>query len=134
VAASDQFYRVAPELVPIDGTQQPWLYTSGCQAETDLKFRLVEQSGAAASYTVRLHFAEPEEIEPGERLFDVLLQGEPVLKGFDIVQAAGAPRRAVVKAFANVRVIGELNVGLRSATATPSQKPILCAIEAVREE
>ena len=67
-------------------------------------------------------------------MFDVLLQGEPVLKGFDIVQAAGAPRRAVVKEFADVRVTGELTVGLRSATATPGRKPILCAIEAVREE
>jgi hypothetical protein len=97
-----------------------------------LKFRLIEQGGAAAAYTVRLHFAEPEDLQPGERVFDVLLQDEPVLKGFDIVQAAGAPRRAVVKEFAGVRVTGELSVGLRM-TAAPGREPILCAIEAVRE-
>ncbi|MCU0874642.1 MAG: PQQ-binding-like beta-propeller repeat protein, partial [Pirellulaceae bacterium] len=100
----EQFYYVPAELLPIRGTDQPWLYTSGCQAETDLKFRLIEQGGAAAAYTVRLHFAEPEDLQPGERVFDVRLQDEPVLKGFDIVQAAGAPRRAVVKEFAGVRV------------------------------
>ena len=125
---------MAPELLPIVGTDQPWLYTSGCQAATELKFRLIEQGGAAAHYTVRLHFAEPEELRPGERVFDVLLQGEPVLKDFDIVQSAGAPRRALVKEFAGVRVAGELTVGLRPSPATSDRKPILCAIEAVREE
>ncbi len=130
----EQFYYVPAELLPIRGTGQPWLYTSGCQAEADLKFRLIEQGGAAASYTVRLHFAEPEDLGPAERVFDVLLQGEPVLRGFDIVQTAGAPRHAVVKEFPGIRVTGELSVGLRSAAATPGRGPILCAIEAVREE
>jgi hypothetical protein len=130
----EQFYCAAPELMPIRGTVQPWLYTSGCRAETDLKFRLIEQGGTAASYTVRLHFAEPEDLQPGERVFDVLLQGKPVLKGFDIVRAAGTSRNAVVKEFAGVRVTGELIVELRTLTAAPDREPILCAIEAVREE
>jgi hypothetical protein len=130
----EQFYYVAPELLPIGGTSQPWLYTSGCEAETDFKFRLIEQGGAAAGYTIRLHFAEPEEIGPGERVFDVLLQGEPILKSFDVVQAAGAPRRALVKEFAGVRVADELTIGLRRSKETSGRKPILCAIEAVREE
>jgi hypothetical protein len=63
-----------------------------------------------------------------------LLQGQPVSKDFDIVQSAGAPRRALVKESAGVRITDELAVGLRPSTATPGRKPILCAIEAVREE
>jgi len=130
----EQFYYVTPELLPISNTNQPWLYTSGCQAETDFKFRLIEAGGAAADYTVRLHFAESEELAPGQRVFDVLLQGDPILKDFDIVQATGAPRRALVKEFAGVRVAGELTIGLRRSKETSGRKPILCAIEAVREE
>ncbi len=130
----EQFYCVAAEWLPIDGTERPWLYTSGCQAETDLKFRLLDPGSPATAYTVRLHFAEPDIVQPGERVFDVLLQGEPVLQGFDIVQATGKPRRAIVKEFAGVHVTGELMVGLRSVATAADRKPILCAIEAVREE
>lgn len=130
----DQFYYTAPELLPILGTPSPWLYTCGCEAETDFKFRLIEQGAGAARYTVRLHFAEPAEIEPGRRVFDVLLQGQPILKDFDIVQAAGGPRRALVKQFTGVTVTGELTVGLRNSTAVSGCQPILCAIEALREE
>ena len=80
-----------------------------------------------------MHFAEPDIVQPGERVFDVLLQGESVLQRFDNVQATGKPRRAIVKEFAGVRVTGELMVDLRTTVASV-RPPILCAIEAVREE
>ena len=51
-------------------------------------------------YTVRLHFAELEEgVEPGERVFDVLIDGEEVLSGYDIVAEAGGSLRGVVEEF-----------------------------------
>jgi outer membrane protein assembly factor BamB len=128
-----QFYYVAPELLKIGGTDQPWLYTSGCQAETDLGFRLLEKDAAPARYTVRLHFAEPDEIAVGQRVFQVSLQGEPVLRDFDIVQQASGPRRALVKEFRGIRVTGELTIGLRSAAPACPRPPILCALEALRE-
>ena len=129
-----QFYYVAPELLPIRGTEYPWLYTSGCQAETELCFRLIEPGGPPAAYTVRLHFAEPEELQPGERVFDVLLQGAVVLKDFDMVREAGGARQALVKTFPGVRVADELTVRLRASAATPARQPILCAIEVTRDE
>lgn len=128
----EQFYSTAPEALKIEGTDQPWLFASGCQAETELKFRLTEPDGPAAKYTVRLYFAEPEEIRPGQRRFSVSLQGRTVLEDFDIARTAGGPRRAIVKELPGIAVQGELTVGLRASPATPDRKPILCAIEAVR--
>ena len=51
-------------------------------------------------YLLRLHFAELENLNAGERQFDVFLNGdaEPILKDFDIAAEAGR-RRALVKAF-----------------------------------
>ena len=43
--------------------------------------------------SVRLHFAELEGARPGERVFDVKLQGKVVLKDFDIVTRGCEPRR-----------------------------------------
>jgi hypothetical protein len=55
-----------------------------------------------ASYTVRLLFAEFVWSSPGQRLFNVALNGAPVLTNFDIVATAGGPYRAVVEQFTAV--------------------------------
>jgi outer membrane protein assembly factor BamB len=130
----EQFYYTMPELLPIDATDLPWLYTSGALADTEFKFRLADADSASATYTVRLHFAEPEDVPPGERVFDVWLQGQPVLSEFDIVRAAGAARRAIVKEFAGVGVTGELAIRLQRCAAASRRPPILCAVEVLREE
>jgi endoglucanase Acf2 len=54
---------------------------------------------AGASYTVRLHFAETYWTVAGKRTFNVSLNGQQVLTNFDIVGAAGAANKAVVKQF-----------------------------------
>lgn len=49
------------------------------------------------SYSVRLHFAELEELSPGERVFGVTVAGQKVLDDFDVVSAAGRPLTSVVR-------------------------------------
>jgi len=81
--------------------------------------------------TVRLHFAEPDDVKPGQRVFDVLLQGKPVLESFDVVAAAGGPRRSVVKEFANVTVRRAVLLEFvpSSPVPAPEAAPILSAVE-----
>jgi hypothetical protein len=54
------------------------------------------------TYTVRLHFAELTCTQPGQRIFDININGKPAVKNFDIFQAAGAKDKAVVKDFTGV--------------------------------
>jgi len=54
---------------------------------------------AGATYTVRLHFAEIWWSQAGQRVFSVAINGTTVLSNFDIVGAAGAAFRAIVKEF-----------------------------------
>ncbi len=86
-----------------------------------------------ARYTVRLYFMEPDNIAPGQRVFDVLLQGHPALKDFDIVKAAGAANRGVVKEFKNVQLSPQLEVRLQKS-ATSSLGPALSGVELVLEK
>ncbi len=51
------------------------------------------------SYTVRLHFAEISLSGPGQRVFDVAINGQQVLSKFDIYAAAGAENKAIVEGF-----------------------------------
>ena len=54
---------------------------------------------AGASYIVDLHFAETFWTMPGQRQFNVLINGKEVLKNFDIVAFAGGENVATVQSF-----------------------------------
>lgn len=87
------------------------------------------------AFTVRLHFAELEDIAPGRRVFNVRLQDAVVLKDFDIVKEAGGPRRALVKEFPHVQADDALTVELIAAERAPASDsaPILSGLELVDE-
>jgi len=51
------------------------------------------------AYRVRLHFAEIFLSTPGQRVFNVAINGAPVLTNFDIIAVAGAANRAIVEEF-----------------------------------
>lgn len=51
------------------------------------------------SYNVVLKFAEIYWTGVGQRIFNVSINGSPVLSNFDIVAAAGAPLTAIDKTF-----------------------------------
>lgn len=84
-------------------------------------------------YTVRLHFAELEAVQEGERVFDVALQGETVLRGFDILKEAGGRNRGVVKEFKGVRVGKELVLTFTPSTTAKRAVTLLNGIEVVAE-
>ncbi|GDY18853.1 hypothetical protein LBMAG56_01980 [Verrucomicrobiota bacterium] len=86
----------------------------------------------AAPYTVRLYFAEPEDLKPGQRIFSIALQGRPVLEKFDIALAAGGHHRGVVKEFNGIIIQKDLKLTLTRAPGTKSG-PILCGLELIAE-
>jgi lysophospholipase L1-like esterase len=61
-------------------------------------------------YHVRLHFADLFSSGTGKRIFDVRMEGATVLPNYDIVAAAGAPKRAVAELFEDVEVSGGLQL------------------------
>ena len=84
-------------------------------------------------YTVRLHFAETEDLKPGQRVFDVTLQGNKALTGLDLVKAAGGTHRAVVKEFKGVPVKDDLRIEFAPAPGA-LHPPRLCGVEVVLEK
>ena len=76
---------------------------------------------------MRLHFAEPDAKQPGQRVFDVALGDETVLKGFDIVAETGAPQVGLVKGFSGVRASDYMTVSL--TPADPNVETVICGIE-----
>ena len=64
---------------------------------------LKQKAPKGKQFTVRLHFAELEGLEPGERIFNVAIQGKRVLKSFDIADEAGGAQRGIVKDFTGIK-------------------------------
>ncbi len=119
------------EAVPVSGPDAPWLFSSGCTGLTSLSMPLLEPGQEPAAYTVRLHFAETANSKPGQRVFDIKLQGKTVAKNFDIVQAAGGPMREVTREFKDLEVRRNLSVEFAPKAEEPSvlNAPLLNAIE-----
>lgn len=111
----------------------PWVAASGLEGAASVKLTLeLGKQPAAKDYTVRLHFAEPERIEAGQRRFDVLLQQVPVIQALDVCQQAGAPRRPLVLELRDIRVTDVLHIDLRPTDN--SLPPILSGIEVVLQQ
>jgi hypothetical protein len=82
-------------------------------------------------YRVALHFAELDEVSPGERVFDVKLQGQTVLTGLDVINEAGGRNVALVKEFQGIEACDTLTLELVPRTARP---PVLSAMEVYERE
>jgi hypothetical protein len=61
---------------------------------------------------VDLYFTEPFWTQPGQRVFDVALNGQTVLKNFDLVKEAGGAGRSVVRTFSVNSLDGVLNLSV----------------------
>ncbi len=83
-------------------------------------------------YTVRLFFTEPDHNrQPGERTFDVALQGTTVLKDFDVAAAAQGPQRSIIREFHGIPIAETLTISL---DAQGSDKSILSGVEVIAED
>jgi hypothetical protein len=71
-----------------------------------------------AQYRVRLHFAEIYFSQPGQRLFNVTINGQQVLNDFDVLAAAGGPDKAIVREFiVTARDNGVINIHFTDGSA-----------------
>ena len=128
------YFRHDPARLAIEGTDKPWVFHSGVRGLRQCTLPLAEPSDPAARYTVRLAFAELDNEAPGQRVFDIKLQGKVVAEGFDVFKEAGGRNRPIVKEFKGIDAAEELTVEFvpRAASPAPDQLPILQGIEVER--
>ncbi|WP_339728193.1 PQQ-binding-like beta-propeller repeat protein [uncultured Gimesia sp.] len=84
-------------------------------------------------YTIKLTFAEPDEsVKPGQRRFQVRLQGETVLENLDIIQETGQSMRCLVKEFQGIPVTAQIEVEFDSADGS-EYPPVISGVEVISE-
>ena len=121
-------YRLHTRQVRGDGLT--WVGASGVEGIRSLSIHLPnkEDDDSDVTYRVRLYFAEPDDVKPGDRVFDVSLNGQKVVEGLDVTQLAGGPRRLIVKEFETTATSSPIRIDLKSITG----KPILGGVELLR--
>lgn len=123
VAGSQNVVSTASPIAVPAGSDYPTdVYRTMRTADGPLGYTLRVPNG---QYTVRLKFAEIENLAIGQRIFEVRLQGSTVLQGFDIRRAAGAAFRALDLVFPVQVAAGELAVSLVPVAG----KPCLSALQ-----
>lgn len=87
------------------------------------------------AYTIRLHFAEIFDNNPGDRVENVFVNGRPVLTNFDILKAAGGMNKAVVREFKDVKpdARGNIDIRISAAPNSPDQHAKINGIEVLPE-
>ena len=114
--------------IPETGDSHRWVVASGGEGVTRITLSdLFTIADGAVGYTVRLHFAEKDGVEPGARVFDILIDGQEVADSFDIAEAAGDAKRGVVKSF-DVTTNGSMTIELRKTNGA-TLEPMISGIE-----
>ncbi|MEN6347610.1 MAG: PQQ-binding-like beta-propeller repeat protein [Armatimonadia bacterium] len=111
----------------------PWVAASGLLGVEKVSVRLAPAGSPVRSFTLRLHFVEPEEAAAGQRLFDVAVQGQPVCRRLDIAAEASGSARSLVKEVRGVKASETLEVALTACPDSHLSQTVLCGLEIVEE-
>jgi hypothetical protein len=120
-------------------TVHPWILSSGVQGMSSISISLVNNGEADKSniqerpYTVRLYFSEPGDVKAGGRVFNVGIQGEEVLKNFDIAKESGKQNHPLVKEFKSITAGENLVVNFTPSSNSKQGEPLICGIEIMAE-
>lgn len=121
-----RYFRRHSSLLKGDGVK--WIAGSGLEGATSITLTLSStEPKSPQPCTVRLHFAEPDAVASGQRVFDIALQGQTVAEDVDVARESGGRNVAMVREFKGVNAGGSLKIDL-----TPSAgRPVLSGIEVV---
>ena len=129
-ARPDYFRRHSAE---VEGDVPHWIAASGARNLRTLTVALAPDASKERRYTVRLYFCEPDNVEDGQRLFNVAVQGKPFLTDFDVRAEAGGPLRGVMKELTGVKVRKDLTIALTPGASATLKVPVLSGVEVIAE-
>ncbi len=126
----DGNHRRHPAAIVDSGKSLAWVLASAWELETGNNIRIDDL--VEGEYDLRLHFAELDpKVKPGDRVFDVLVNGEKMLAGFDIAKTAGGPFRGVVRS-GPLAAGRQVEIELRPVKGTKLD-PMINGIELIRK-
>ena len=115
------------------GSPTAWLTASGARGLARISLPLLGKDDKPARYAVRLFVAGEQQDRPGDRVFDVLVQGEESQQNVDVARQAEPGQTSLVLETHDVLVSDKLVVDLRPKSSG-SSAPIVTAIAVQRTD
>jgi YVTN family beta-propeller protein len=113
--SDDQQRNRSITMAPIANTPNPAIYQKETWSTGTLQYQFTVPNG---SFSVRLHFAEIYLTQPGQRVFDIVINGITVAPHFDILGQT-APNSANIQTFTVNVTSGQLTIQLVPVTGSP---------------
>jgi hypothetical protein len=111
---------------PVENTDLPFVFDCAAIGLKRCAIPVTSPAHGKGLFTVRLGFAAPPGDKPGQRVFDVRLNGKTVLNDFDIATAAGAVNRALWKDFdVELDDVLILDLVAKNDKPTPANVPLI---------
>lgn len=128
---STEIIKFRKEPFSITSEKTPWVSSSALGEVKTIEITLSDEPTVQESiYTVKLYFAELENKKAGERVFNIAIQNEKLIDGFDIMKEAGKTDTEIVKSFHGIKAGKILKVDLTSIQGNT----LISGIEIVQEE
>ena len=106
---------------PISNTTTPTLYQTERWSSGTLEYSYTVPNG---TYTVNLKFAEIYFTSSGQRVFNIVLNGQTALASFDPFAAAGGSNRAVDKSYSVTVTNGRIDIQMVAVVSNPKVSAI----------
>ena len=113
--SDDQQRNRSITMAPIANTPNPAIYQKESWSTGTLQYQFTVPNG---SFTVKLHFSEFYLCQSGQRVFDIVINGQVVHPRFDILSQTG-PNAANVQTFSVSVTSGQLTIQLVPVTGSP---------------
>jgi hypothetical protein len=107
------------------GRGWPWVGASGITGVREISFKQIK----AGDYTVRLYFREPEYSSTGQRVFDISLNGKPLISQLDVLQETQSNQKILVREFSQIHLDNDLNLTLTAQKG----EPLICGLELIEQ-
>ena len=119
---------------PIENTDADFVFASAARGLETATIPIAEDDNGGGTFNVRLGFSALPGDQPGQRVFDVKLNGKTVLKDFDIIKESGQADRALWKEF-SMPLKKELTLSMvgKSGSSDVKQMPLINALQILRK-
>jgi outer membrane protein assembly factor BamB len=120
---------------PIENTDVDFVFASAARGLEKATIPIAEEDQGEGTFNVRLGFSALPGDQPGQRVFDVKLNGKTVLKDFDIIKETGQADRALWKEFTMpLKKELILNMAPKSGSADVKEMPLINALQVLRTQ
>ena len=98
-----------------------WIVSSGARGATRWSIPLLGKDDPPSTYTVSLIFSRPDGDKPGQRVFDVHVQGQLVCENLDVAAEAGTEANFLLRELRDIPVSKDLVIEVIENNKPPTQ-------------